>query len=139
MAVTTYSLDFTIRHSYASQSAITLPITLISDLSIYVDLLAKMDTGSTFCIFERRYADLLKLNLTAGIPQKVSTAMGTFQSYGHDVALSVFDFEWQAIVYFAEPESFSLNVLGRVGFLDRVRLGILDYEELLYLGLDEQP
>lgn len=42
------------------------------------------------------------------------------------------------MVYFAEPESFSLNVLGRFGFLDRLRIGLVDYEELLYMGLYDQ-
>jgi len=40
---------------------------------------------------------------------------------------------------FAEADAFSLNVLGRVGFLDRLKVGIVDYEQLLYLGLYDEP
>ena len=133
--MTSYTLAFSHRHSYASQIGIALPITLLSDLSTYVDLLAKLDTGSTYCIFERGYADMLGLNLPSGIPQRISTATGSFQTYGHEVTLSIFDLEWQVVAYFAESESFSLNVLGRVGFLDRLRIGLIDYEGQLYLGL----
>jgi hypothetical protein len=136
--VSAFTLTFSHRHSYASQVGITIPLTLLSDLSTYADLLAKVDTGSTSCIFERGYADLLGLDLTSGARQRVSTATGSFQTYGHEVTLCVFDLEWQAVVYFAEPESFSLNVLGRFGFLDRLRIGLIDYEELLYLGLYDQ-
>jgi hypothetical protein len=49
----------------------------------------------------------------------------------------VFDLEWQAVVYFAETEAFAVNVVGRMGFLDRLQIGIVDYEQLLYLGLYE--
>jgi hypothetical protein len=51
------------------------------------------------------------------------------------LTLSLFDLEWQAVVYFADDDAFSLNVLGRVGFLDRLKIGMIDYEELLYLDL----
>jgi hypothetical protein len=50
-----------------------------------------------------------------------------------------FELEWQAVVYFAEPEEFDINVLGRVGFLDRLKVGIVDYEQLLYVGLYDEP
>jgi predicted aspartyl protease len=107
----------------------------MSDASRYVDLLAKLDTGSTYCIFNRSYATLLGLDLSSGISQRIRTATGDFQTYGHEVTVSVFDLEWQAVVYFAESDSLSLNVLGRFGFLDRLRIAVVDYDEQLYLGL----
>ena len=130
-----YHLEFSYRHSYTYQSAITLPITLISDTDAYVDFSAKLDTGSTFCIFEKKYADWLGPRLNSGIPTKIATATGSFQAYGHEITLAAFDYEWQSVVYFAEDESFYLNVLGRIGFLDRLRIGLVDYEELIYLDL----
>ncbi len=114
-------------------------MTLYSDPTDYVDLLAKLDTGSTYCIFERNYASLLNLDLTSGMPERILTATGAFRAYGHEVTVCVFDVEWQALVYFAEHESFSVNVLGRIGFLDRLRIALVDYEELLYLGPYGQP
>jgi hypothetical protein len=103
-----------------------------------VDLLAKLDTGSTYCIFNRSYSTLLGLDLYSGISQRIRTATGVFQTYGHEVTVSVFDFEWQAFVYFAENDSLSLNVLGRLGFLDRLRVAVVDYDQQLYLGLHGQ-
>src|ERR1044072_1511963 len=129
-----YRLDFSHRQSYAKQKAITIPITLISGVTTYVDFSAKIDTGSTFCVFEKNYADWLELDLKSGVPVTIATATGSFQAYGHELTLVVFDMQWQAIVYFAGDEFFYLNVLGRNGFLKRLRIGILDYEELIYLA-----
>ncbi len=130
-----YQLDFTHRHTYTSKRGIALPITLLSDLTTFVDFSANLDTGSTYCIFEKKYADWLKLDLHTGTPLKVSTATGYFRAYGHEITLSFFDLEWQATVYFAEEESFSINVLGRTGFLDRLKIGLIDYEDLIYMAL----
>ncbi|HST21791.1 MAG TPA: hypothetical protein VLR90_11770 [Blastocatellia bacterium] len=132
-----HSLDFSHRHLYPSEKGITIPITLTSDISLSASLFPSLDTGSTYCVFERIYAQVLGLNLTSGIEEVISTATGLFYYYGHELTLSVFGLEWQAIVYFAEPEAFSLNVIGRVGFLDRLRVGIVNYEQLVYLGLYE--
>jgi hypothetical protein len=38
------------------------------------------------------------------------------------------------VVYFAEQENFPVNVVGRIGFLDHLQVGLVDYEQLLYLG-----
>jgi hypothetical protein len=135
MAVSRCSLDFSHRHSYASHSAITIPVILSSDANNRVGVSAKLDTGSTYCIFEKKYADWLEIELTSGVPARIATATGYFYCYGHELTLSVADLEWQAVVYFAEMEAFSLNVVGRTGFLDRLQIGIVDYEQQLYLGL----
>lgn len=104
----------------------------------HVDLLAKLDTGSTYCIFSRSYSALLGLDLYSGISQRMRTATGAFQTFGHEVTVSVFNLEWQAVVYFAESDALSLNVLGRFGFLDRLRIAVVDYDEQLFMGLYEQ-
>lgn len=129
-----HNLDFSRHYHYPSEKGIIIPITLTSDISLSASLFPGLDTGSTYCIFERIYAQVLGLNLTSGVEKVISTATGLFYCYGHELTISVFNLEWQAMVYFAEPEAFSLNVVGRVGFLDRLRVGIVDYEQLLYLG-----
>ena len=135
MALNLYSLAFSFLHSYSGQSAISIPLTLLSDTSRYVDLPARLDTGSTYCIFDRSYSTLLGLDLYSGISQRIRTATGAFQTYGHEVTVSIFNLEWQAVVYFAESDSLSLNVLGRFGFLDRLRVAVVEYDQQLYLGL----
>ena len=77
------------------------------------------------------------LNLTSGIPERIRTAAGSFPAYGHEVTLQVGDLQWDTTVYFAEPEDFPVNVVGRICFLDHLQIGIVDYEQLLYFGTYE--
>jgi len=60
--------------------------------------------------------------------------MAGFDAYGHDLTLSVLGVETFSRVYFAKEESFTRNVLGRQGWLDRVKLGLIDYEGKLLLS-----
>ena len=99
-----------------------------------VTLEAKLDTGSDLCVFNRIYADLLNLELESGTAQSIRTASGSFLTYGHELKISVKDLEWEATVYFAEPADFPVNVVGRKGFLDHLRLGVIDYDQVLYLA-----
>lgn len=85
-------------------------------------------------MFQRLYADLLGLDVERGVPQIIRTATGSFAAHGHEITLTVGQLEWQAIVYFAEDENFPVNVVGRRGFLDRLRAGLVDYEQFLYVS-----
>lgn len=134
-----YQQTYSHRHHYTSSDTIDIPVVLSSDLATYVDLVGKLDTGSTFCIFEPVFADVLGRELTSGLRQRIATATGSFYAYGHTLTFSVFSYEWEAVMYFAESESFGLNILGRVGFLDHLRLGIVDYEQILFCGLYDEP
>lgn len=42
--------------------------------------------------------------------------------------------ETVSIVYFAESEYFDRNVLGRIGWLDKVKLGLIEQEGKLFLS-----
>lgn len=133
-----HSLQFPHRHFYKASSHITVPVTLLSSPMRWADAIVAVDTGSTFCVFDRTYAEALGLDVESGLQQRISTATGFFYCYGHEVTLVVFDLEWNAVVYFAEADEFSINVLGRVGFLDRLKVGIVDYAQTLYLGLYDE-
>ncbi len=74
------------------------------------------------------------MEIETGYPLQMTTAKGPFQTYGHRVNLSVLGIETEATVYFAAEESFYLNILGRQGWLDRVKLGLIDYEGKLLLN-----
>ena len=73
-------------------------------------------------------------DLESGFKESIRTAAGSFTAYGHEVTLTVGDMEWNAMVYFAEPENFPVNVVGRAGFLDHLQVGLVDYEQRLYIG-----
>jgi len=95
---------------------------------------AKIDTGARYCIFERRHGEALGLNIEGGLPQPIGTVTGRFLTWGHEVTLSVAGFEFDSIVYFAANADLTRNVLGRHGWLDRVILGLVDYEGKLLLS-----
>lgn len=65
--------------------------------------------------------------------ERIRTAVGSFTAYGHEVNFAVSGIGWLATVYFAEDQSFPVNVVGRVGFLDRLKIALVDYEQMLYL------
>ena len=96
---------------------------------------AKMDTGSTFCIFARKIGEDLGCRIEDGMKRMVSTVTGSFFVYLHQVTLSVSGFEFDALVGFAADEAFQRNVLGRRGFMEQLILGMADYEGRLYLSL----
>lgn len=97
-----------------------------------IKIMAKLDTGSTDCIFQRFCGEELGLNIETGYRKVFSTATGVFTAYGHIVALKVLGVEFGVMVYFAEDEAFNRNVLGRNGFLNRVLIGLNDYAGNLY-------
>lgn len=99
-----------------------------------IGLVANIDTGSSCCIFERKYGEQLGFDIESGMRQTFGTVVGSFTAFGHDVTLSVADIEFDSMVYFAAEESMRRNVLGRYGWLDRVILGLVDYEGKMFIN-----
>lgn len=127
-------LSFTDLIDYSDYGDLAFPLAISADSGNQVIVRAKLDTGSTLCVFQRRYAELLGLDVENSAAQRIRTATGAFTAYGHEITLTLSGLEWQAVVYFAADENFPVNVVGRVGFLDRLRVGVVDYEQLLYLA-----
>ena len=133
-------LSFTQVHSYTRHdSSITVPVVLRSGEQI-VDLVASLDTGASYCLFERGYAAELGLDLTSGVLTRFRTANGSFEAYGHEVEIDVLGIVHHSIIYFFADPLIRKNVLGRVGWLDRVRVGLVDHDRELYLATyDYEP
>lgn len=127
-------LEFETLHSYGTDKrSIEVPVTLrFGDRT--VSFPAQVDTGATFCVFERGYAETVGLSVESGAPLRFSTATGGFEAYGHTVTLETLRYSFDVTVYFAAQESFRRNVLGRRGWLDHMRLGIVEYKGELYLS-----
>jgi len=64
----------------------------------------------------------------------VGTVRGNFRAFGHELTVRFLDIELDTKIYFAEDETMRRSVLGRQGFLDRVKLGLIDYEGKLLLS-----
>ena len=127
------SLNFEASHQYLSRDGIDIPTELrVGDQK--VELIAKLDTGAAHCIFERKYAEELGIDVESGRPQQFRTVAGSFLAYEHDVSIRTLGVEFLAVVFFARDDTFGRNFLGRSGWLDRVRVGIVDQDRLLFLG-----
>jgi hypothetical protein len=129
-----FTLIFHQEHDYtASDQGITVPVILKAGMES-VQLFAKVDTGAEYCFFERGFAEALGLDIENGTPLDCRTVAGGFRAYGHELTLSVLGVEVNATIYFYESESIRRNVLGRNGWLNRIRLGVVDHESLLYVS-----
>lgn len=113
---------------------IDVPIILRNSQS-EISLNAKLDTGSSHCFFQRVHGENLGLDIETGRCITVGIAVGSFLAYGHSITLCVGDFTFDVLAYFARDYSVRRNVLGRQGFLNLVRLGLIDYDGRLYLSL----
>lgn len=112
-------------------AGISIGIELTAEKS--VSLQAKIDTGATDCVFSRSVGEELGIDIEKGDLVQFSTATGPFRAFRNEAVLSLLGEELEASVCFAENPAFNRNVLGRHGFLDRVVIGLIDYEGALYL------
>lgn len=132
------SVEFVKTFSYdAGQTGITVPVELRLFGKV-ASFNAKIDTGSTNCIFARKFGEELGIEIEKGLPKRIRTATGSFLTYEHEVMLTVLGFDFDVLVCFAEDAAFQTNVLGRYGFLMQIKLGLIDYEgKILISPYDE--
>lgn len=127
-------IEFDKVHNYSLfDVGITVPVNLFyAENDVQFD--AKIDTGSTYCIFQRLHGELLGLEIEDGISLSINTATGNFRVFGHELTLVVLGIETVSTVYFAESDYFDRNVLGRIGWLDRIKFGLIEREGKLFLS-----
>lgn len=129
----TRRLSFAVMYDYSAVEAIRLPVMLRSGgEEVRAD--AFVDTGATYCVFRREIAASLGIDVEAGTPLRVGTVTGGFDAYGHALTLETLGYSFDVTVYFAAHEGLARNVLGRRGWLDQVRLGLVDHDGRLYLS-----
>ncbi|HXU39028.1 MAG TPA: aspartyl protease family protein [Blastocatellia bacterium] len=134
-----HNLRFSVADSYDTRlTGIQVPV-IIRSGSRATEFYGRIDTGASFCIFERQHGEKVGIDVEQGTRIEISTVAGSFLAYGHEVTVIVLGIETTTNVYFAAEENFSRNVLGRQGWLDRVRLGLVDYDGQLYLSAYDDP
>jgi hypothetical protein len=127
-------VEFDVAYNYSLLKVGIVVETILRYGDLEVEIDARIDTGSTYCLFERQFGERLGLEIDSGIPMPISTATGSFRVYGHRVEISALGMPFESTVYFAESEHFDRNVLGRIGWLDRVKLGLIESQGILYLA-----
>ncbi len=134
-----YEIVYHHRLAYAVNDAgVTLPV-IIAANGLTEAVTAAIDTGSTMCVFQREVAESLGLTVEDDIEDYVS-AMGTIiRVYGHEATVTIGDLALDLFVYFPDYQSIPRNLLGRQGFLQRLRFGLDDYEGIVYLSHHDDP
>ena len=129
-----YQLEFARVYGYSGEDeGIVIPVVLRSG-AIQVPVAASVDTGASFCVFGTEIAEALGLDLTSGIQKRFRTANSRFEAYGHGVELQAFGVATHSLIYFFADPTIDKNVLGRTGWLDRVRLGLIHHDNKIYLA-----
>lgn len=115
------------------EKGITVPVLLLSG-ERETNVFAKLDTGASNSIFARIHGENLGLDIESGEPLHVTTVNSGFRAFGHELTIRVSDISIFSKVYFFEDDHIKRSVLGRQGWLDRVKLGLVDYEGKLLLS-----
>src|SRR6185369_2813617 len=97
-------LEFETLHNYGREKdRIEVPVTLRSGEGS-VSFPAQLDTGATYCVFERTYAEILGLSVETGTLLRFTTAVGSFDAYGQTLTVESLGYSFEATVYFAAHE-----------------------------------
>jgi len=131
-------LSFRIEYQYGNERGILAPVAL-RYAGRETGFFARVDTGASFCIFQRLHAEMVGIVVESGQPARISTVTGSFLAYAHRVTLGVLGIEVEATVYFAEDPAMPRDVLGQTGWLDRVRLALVDHDRQLYRSHYDDP
>lgn len=95
---------------------------------------AKVDTGAQVCLFEREIGEGLGIDIESGHRIRLRTLTGTLTAFGHELTLQTAGLTFYTVVYFPSTYNLQRNLLGRHGWLRLIRLGVIDYDNMLYLG-----
>lgn len=125
-----HTLSFRVRHRYRAPRAIEPPVVLrVGDVA--VEVLATVDTGSSYTVFSRQCAQMLGLAVENGA--RVLTLTGTLNAFAHRAQIEIAGLVFECDVHFFEDASLRRNFLGR-NWLRLCRVGIVEHDAELYLS-----
>jgi hypothetical protein len=81
---------------------------------------------------------LLGLEIEDGHRREFDSIAGSLIAYGHSVTLHTLGLAFDSVVYFAANYGLRRNLLGREGWLSKVRLAIVDYDSEVFLSRYEE-
>lgn len=95
---------------------------------------AKVDTDAQVCLFEREIGEGLGIDIESGHRIRLRTLTGTLTAFGHEITLQTAGLTFYTVVYCPITHNLQRNLLGRQGWLRLIRLGLVDYDNALYLS-----
>lgn len=124
-------ISFSESLSYADDvEGISLPVVL-SFGGRSREVYAKVDTGAAVCLFKREIGEQLGVDVDRGIPIRLGSLAGPIDAFGHEVVLQTGQLVFDTTVYFAKYPGLRGNFLGRQGWIRNIRLGLVDYENMI--------
>jgi hypothetical protein len=128
-----HQMNFDVAYLYEdSTEGISLPITLTYGNN-QIRSYAKVDTGAEFCIFSLELGENLGIDVSSGIPKTMGSLTGTLDTFGHEVIIQACGIAVQSVAFFAKYPGLPRNLLGRNGWIRKLRLGIVDYDNTIFL------
>lgn len=113
---------------------IVVPVTLKSGPLLHLTS-AVVDTGGgASASFRARSGNLLGLDIEQGEYKRLRTLSGGLDSFGHEISIKALNLVVESAVYFARDKGLPRNILGRQGWLRKLRFGLVEYDNLIYLG-----
>lgn len=133
-----YPITFNVKYSYnTAESGLQVPVVLkFGEETAFAE--AKIDTGAQVCLFRRELGEMLGLLIEDGHRREFEGIAGSLVAYGHSIALHTLGLEFDSMVYFAAHYGLRRNLLGREGWLNKIRLAIIDYEAEVFLSRYEE-
>ncbi len=129
-----FYLPFDYSHHYADHpDGLLIPVALQSG-QVFHKTFACVDTGASVCLFSREIGEILGLDVEQGLYKRLGTLSGDLDAFGHEVGLQTLDIALQSTVYFARDYQLPRNLLGRTGWLNKLRFGLIEYDRLIYLS-----
>lgn len=129
-----YKLTFSDAISYPDKDGGILLYVSLSRAGLRATAEAVVDSAGAVCLFSREIGLALGLSIETGMPKRLISLGGPIDSFGHEITLEAAGLSFQSIVYFAKYPNLPRNILGRQGWLRNLKLGLVDYENRLYLG-----
>jgi hypothetical protein len=120
-------------HYPDDDDGIIIPVTLKSGALLHLTS-AVVDTGGGICLFSREIGELLGFDIEQGEYKRLRTLTGGLDSFGHEVSIKALNIVLDSTVYFARDKGLPRNILGRQGWLRKLRFGLVEYDNLIYLG-----
>lgn len=127
-------LTFSQEFLYQDDPAGIVLLVLLTYEQQTVEVPAKVDTGAAVCLFSHEIGRKLGIPVEQGIPTVLDTLGGPIAALGREVTIQTGELAFYNLVYFAKYPGLPRNILGRQGWLRNLRLGLIDYDNLLYLN-----
>ncbi|MBO0722595.1 MAG: hypothetical protein J2P41_17360 [Blastocatellia bacterium] len=122
-------IEFDVVFNYADLGeGIEIPLVIIANGRSMMTV-GFVDTGCGACLFSNEIGMNLGIDIESGELAIFKSGAGvSVQAYGHLVVIEFLGIAFESIVYFAKYTGLQRNLLGRDGFLRKLRFGLIEYD-----------